>query len=133
MKKEPYVNGWGLEIFPTDCKEYIADAAICYNFGAPKGQCICGYKWYEHELDVLPEEERKGAKYIQESMKLWVWKHIVDENGDPVEEWVSEEEYERREQDIQKNIDIIKASVKATVEQEQQCLKHIKSSPTKNS
>lgn len=63
-----YVNDFGTEIYMTDCKKYIVDEAIRYSFGAPKGQCICGYKWYEHELDVLPEEDKFSAKCIQESI-----------------------------------------------------------------
>jgi hypothetical protein len=34
--------------------------------GEPKGQCShCGYKWYDHALDALPENERESAARIQ--------------------------------------------------------------------
>lgn len=52
----------------TDCGEYLEDPYICDYMGEPKGQCAnCGYKWYEHELDALPECDRTSALEIQDS------------------------------------------------------------------
>ena len=55
---KPYKNSWGVEIYMTDCSEYIEDPFICDDVGQPKGQCICGHKWYEHNVNTLPMEDR---------------------------------------------------------------------------
>lgn len=48
------------------CRNYIEDQCVCYDFGEPKGQCAnCGYKWYDHKLESLPEEDRESAARIQ--------------------------------------------------------------------
>ena len=49
------------------CKKYEEDSCITYDDGEPKGQCAnCGDKWYEHDLEALPEHEREGALEIRE-------------------------------------------------------------------
>lgn len=48
-----------------DCKAYVEDPCICDDLGEPKGQCICGDKWFNHNLSALPPEDRKSAKKIQ--------------------------------------------------------------------
>ena len=48
------------------CSAYLEDWAVCDDTGEPKGQCShCGYKWYDHALDALPENERESAARIQ--------------------------------------------------------------------
>lgn len=42
---------------PVSCKQYQEDATIAYDEGEPKGQCICGSKWYEHSDLALPPHE----------------------------------------------------------------------------
>lgn len=50
----------------SDCNKYIEDQFICFDSGEPKGQCAnCGAKWYDHRLEVLPENERESAREIQ--------------------------------------------------------------------
>lgn len=50
----------------VNCKEYIENPFVCDDVGEPKGQCVhCGAKWYEHNLDALPEDEKESAKQIQ--------------------------------------------------------------------
>jgi len=63
-----YKNSYGIEIMMTDCGCYVEDPYICDDLGEPKGQCqMCGSKWYEHTLDVLPLKEQESAKQIQEN------------------------------------------------------------------
>lgn len=48
------------------CSAYLEDWAVCDDTGEPKGQCThCGYKWYDHSLNALPENERESAARIQ--------------------------------------------------------------------
>ncbi len=50
----------------TDCRTYHEDPCICDDLGEPKGQCAhCGAKWYEHDVQYLPEDERESARAIQ--------------------------------------------------------------------
>lgn len=66
-KMRNYTNSYGIHIMMSDCTSYEEDQFICDDVGQPKGQCAyCGYKWYEHTLDALPECERESAKSIQE-------------------------------------------------------------------
>jgi len=49
----------------STCTEYIEDPFVCHDGGEPKGQCLnCGDKWFNHELEVLPPEEREGTEAI---------------------------------------------------------------------
>ena len=48
------------------CCSYEEDPHICYDFGEPKGQCLCGWKWYEHELPSIPNKsDRESACRIK--------------------------------------------------------------------
>jgi hypothetical protein len=53
-------------ILSTNCFWYNEDPAICDDIGEPKGQCVhCGAKWYEHDINALPLNERDSARAIQ--------------------------------------------------------------------
>ena len=48
------------------CSSFLEDPFVCDDTGEPKGQCShCGLKWYDHELNALPENERKSAEKIK--------------------------------------------------------------------
>ena len=50
----------------TACQLYVEDPAIVDDCGHPKGQCACGYKWYEHMLIAIPEQfDRTSARGLQ--------------------------------------------------------------------
>lgn len=49
-------------------------------------------------------------------MKLHTYTHIVDELGNPVSEWVTDEEFDRREAEIQTISDLCKASIEGLQE-----------------
>jgi hypothetical protein len=50
----------------VDCNDYVEDQRICYGGGEPKGQCVtCGFMWFNHRLELLPEEDRAAAERIQ--------------------------------------------------------------------
>ena len=54
------------ELEAASCSAFLEDWAVCDDMGEPKGQCLhCGYKWYDHVLDALPENERESAARIQ--------------------------------------------------------------------
>jgi hypothetical protein len=54
------------ELGAASCSAFLEDWAVCDDMGEPKGQCShCGYKWYDHALDALPENERESAARIQ--------------------------------------------------------------------
>ena len=50
----------------STCQNYIEDPCVCDDIGDPKGQCLlCGCKWWEHDVNFLPEEEKESARRIQ--------------------------------------------------------------------
>jgi hypothetical protein len=54
------------ELGAASCSAFFEDWAVCDDMGEPKGQCShCGYKWYDHALAALPENERESAARIQ--------------------------------------------------------------------
>ena len=57
------------EYTPT-CDHYVQDPYVCDMGGEPKGQCgNCGYKWYEHDLDAIPDSEKASAAAIKSQRK----------------------------------------------------------------
>ena len=52
---------------PEPCNKYAEDQFICDDVGEPKGQCArCGFKWFEHSDEALPEEEKTDMKVLNE-------------------------------------------------------------------
>lgn len=58
-------------------------------------------------------------------MRLHTYHHIIDDDGNPVSEWVTDEEYERRERRIQDIVDCLRRSVEL-INKHEQCQKPIK-------
>ncbi len=50
-----------------NCEKYLEDKAITFDDGESKGQCTCGFKWFEHKLEVLPDEKKESAAKIQKA------------------------------------------------------------------
>jgi hypothetical protein len=55
------------ELAAADCAAYVEDGTVCDDMGEPKGQCAnCGGKWYDHRIDVLPEDERASVLALRQ-------------------------------------------------------------------
>jgi len=68
-------SGKGLD--DAICSAYLEDPAVCDGMGEVKGQCYhCGYKWYQHALDALPEYERASAYKIRQERCLPNGEHV---------------------------------------------------------
>ncbi len=53
----------------TPCTKYLEDPNICDDVGEPKGQCLnCGAKWFEHDVQVLPDDDKDSAMEMQERL-----------------------------------------------------------------
>jgi hypothetical protein len=69
----------------VDCDDYVEDQRICYGGGEPKGQCVnCGFMWFNHRLELMPEEDRAAAERIQKGKMNMDEIKVESANSTPV-------------------------------------------------